>query len=224
MNRTENGPAQLSVTRDGETFLVRDDARTTPFWTRHFGGSWESGTKAAVDRLVRGGTFVDIGAWIGPVSLWAQRRGAFVLAVEPDPMAYPHLHTNLTANGSRFQVGRLAVAAHDGTTRLGRRTDWGDSMSSITADDSDGVEVCCLTIESLLAPTGRSDIQLIKIDIEGGEEVVLPAAEPYLRHVGAPLCLSLHPYWWTNDPRPCLADWRCEPIGHDQALYFPPPT
>lgn len=212
----------MNVTRDADTFDVRPLNDAARFWEDHFSGSWEAPTKRVIDRLVRGGTFVDIGAWIGPVSLWASRRGARVIAAEPDPAAYPHLFFNLRTNCPDAVAKRIAISDHDGTTLLGTTSGWGDSMSSVTSE-TNRVEVCCLTLESFLEPLDLGDLQLIKMDIEGGEGVVIPQCADYLRRLGAPLCLSLHPQWWPVDPMPWLADWRSEMIAPLEFLLFPPP-
>jgi FkbM family methyltransferase len=211
----------MKVTRDGATFDVRSLAPASRFWEDHFATAWESGTKAVVDRCVNGGTFVDVGAWVGPVSLWAAHRGARVIAVEPDPVAYPDLVHNLSANCREFTSKRVAIGAHDGLTSLGRRDRWGDSMSSLTADH-DRVEVSCLTLESFLSHFDLESLQLIKMDIEGGEGLVIPQCVAYLRRLGVPLCLSLHPQWWLRDPMPWLADWQAETVAHGEFLLRPP--
>jgi FkbM family methyltransferase len=211
----------MKVTRDGDVFEVRPLHDESRFWEHHFAVAWEAETKAVIDRSVRGGTFVDIGAWVGPVSLWAAKRGARVIAAEPDPAAYPHLFFNLKANCREAHTKRVAISDHDGTTILGTRTGWGDSMSSLTID-ANALEVCCLTLESFLAPFDLSDLQLIKMDIEGGEGIVIPQCADYLRGLGAPLCLSLHPQWWPRDPLPWLSEWRAEMVAPLEMLLFPP--
>src|SRR5262245_59009134 len=155
----------MEITRDGVTYNVRPIHAPPRFWEDHFSYDWEAGTKRVVDRFVDGGTFVDVGAWVGPVSLWAATRGARVIAAEPDPAAYPSLFFNLRTNCAKADLQRIAVSDHDGTTWLGTRTTWGDSMSSLTAETGQ-LEVRCLTLESFLEPFGADDIQLIKMDIE----------------------------------------------------------
>lgn len=211
----------MQVTRDGDTFEVQPLNDWWEFWQVRFAGTWEAGTKAVVDRHVERGVFVDIGAWVGPVSLWASRRGAHVIAAEPEPVSYSHLDANLRANRVSFHAKRVAISDHDGVARLGRGEVWGDSAASFSSN-LDAIDVPCLTLESFLAAFDLGNVQLIKMDIEGAEGIVIPQAEPYLCRLGAPLCLSLHPQLWTRDPRPWLSRWTAEPIAADVVLYHPP--
>lgn len=218
--RSAQSPGRMKVTRDGDTFEVAPLAYPERFWEDHFAVAWEDTTKAVIDRFVRGGTFLDLGAWVGPVSLWAGRKGARVIAVEPDPVAHPQLVANLTANGVDFCSTQVAISDHDGMALLRSRICWGDSMASLTAS-GEGFAVRCLTLESFLAPFDLNDLQLIKIDIEGGEAHVIQQSAPFLRRLGVPVCLSLHPEWCPQNPLRYLAGWRAELIAHDQVLLWP---
>jgi FkbM family methyltransferase len=211
----------MEVTRDGDTFEVMP--HWSDFWQNHFATSWEPETKQVVERFCHGtGVFVDIGAWIGPVSLWAAKAGDDIVACEPDPEAFEQLEANLVCNAGHLKVTTIygAISDHDGTALLGKRTAWNDSMSSLVGGTTDHIEVNCLTMESFLA--GVNDIDLINMDIEGGEGIVIPQAEPFLAELGVPLCLSLHPQWWTIDPLPHLLNWKRENLTPDEALFYPP--
>jgi FkbM family methyltransferase len=210
----------MLIRRDGETFEVVPVAYPLRFWEDHFAGVWEEATKEVVDHLVRGGTFVDVGAWVGPVSLWAGRKGARVIAAEPDPVAHHQLVANLTANGIDFCTEQVAISDHDGMGVLRARVCWGDSMGSLTTA-GDGIAVRCQTLESFLAPFDLTDLRLIKIDIEGGEAIVIPQSAPFLRRLGVPVCLSLHPEWCARNPLQHLPGWRAQLIAHDQVLLWP---
>ena len=153
--------------------------------------------------------------------MWASTRGARIIAAEPDPAAYPHLFFNLRSNCPDAYLERLAISDHDGTTFLGTRSTWGDSMSSLTAP-AERIEVRCNTLESFLSRLGVQNLQLIKMDIEGGEGTVIPQCAEYLRRLRAPLCLSLHPQWWLCDPLPYLSDWSSETVAPFQVLLMPP--
>ena len=211
----------MKISRDGDTFDVRILNDDWQFWEKRFADDWEPETKAVVDRFVDGGLFVDIGAWVGPVSLWAGARGARVIAAEPDMVAFEHLVDNLRSNHVGFHAESVAISDRDGVAELGQRTGWGDSMSSLVGPTFDPVEVECSTLASFLGYYDLTDLQLVKIDIEGAEGLVIPQAEPFLRSLGVPVYLSLHPQWWTEDPRPYLAGWTCEQIAEYEAVYLP---
>ena len=213
----------MKVTRDGDTFDVLELGDDWDFWGKRFLTDWEPETKAVIERFVDGGTFVDIGAWVGPVSLWAAARGADVFAVEADPQAFEHLAHNLSPyDGEAFNI---AISDHDGVAQFGQRTGWNDSMSALVGvgETFDPIEVPCLTVETFFARCVTGDVQLVKMDIEGGEGLVIPQAEPFLRSLGAPLYLSLHPQWWPVNPLPILAaaGWKAERIAEHEGLFFP---
>lgn len=180
----------------GARFTVADDKPT--FWDRVEAGAWEPGTLAALDRLVGPGTtLLDIGAWVGPVSLYAAARGAGVIAFEPDPAALAGLAANLAANpdlAGRIRVIEGALSAEAGSVRLGARRKPGDSMSSVLLGLSPTWwEARAVTPGELDGIVGPAADLVVKIDIEGGEYGLLPALAPFLDRRRPAVLLSLHP-------------------------------
>lgn len=189
---------QRSVTRSGHTYLVWDEyphVKDWDFWTVFENDEWEPGLDEILDeRLTPAGTVLDVGAWIGPVALMAASRCGNVHAVEPDPVARRWLDANADLNPlAGITVWPVALAAVDGPVRIGHRDDrrFGDSMTSMIFDNG-VMEVPGVTLGGLLADAHVTSLDLIKIDIEGGEETVLPACADTIRELGAPLLLSLH--------------------------------
>lgn len=157
------------------------------FWHFYETGGWEPHTRALLAEVLRpGDLFVDVGAWIGPVTLWALELGAQVVAVEPDPVALDELRRR--APGVEVRAG--AVTATAGTALLAPNPkpggELGDSMSRL---GDHGVEVPTWTLPEILA--GRRPA-LVKIDIEGGELDLLPELGPWLATQGAVLQVSCH--------------------------------
>lgn len=208
-----------------------DDTAEHGFWQRWAAEDWEPFGLAVLEEhcAERGGDAIvfDIGAWVGPYTLLAAHYGAQVLAVEPDPVAYAGLVANLAENRtiSRYVATIQEAVTPDGfdTIELRRRGSWGDSMSSITRSPSEHqgrMAVKATTIRRLCelyaVPT------LLKMDIEGGESVVIPDAGPWLRqykHLGVQLLLSLHPLWYGDAGAAAIDDelrnWHVEPIEGD---------
>lgn len=188
------------------------------FWNAWADGSWEPKTNEVIQRCCNGGTFVDIGAWVGPTSLWAIAAGySRVIAIEPDPLAFEML----TTNTGDLAVERydIAVMGHDGSTFIESR---GDSMARAGIDDADHPQVLtrCVTLPTLFHKLGIENVDLIKIDTEGAEAVIIPEAVDFLRDLGAPVHLSLHP-WAEWDWRTVLAGWSHEPCGDNEWLVTP---
>jgi predicted nicotinamide N-methyase len=107
---------------------VDDDQPT--FWDRVEAGAWEPGTLLALQPLLGPGVlFLDIGAWVGPLSLFAAGMGARVIAVEADPRAEVQLRRNLAANpdfAHRVTVMARAAAPIPG------RSGWERAGSRVT--------------------------------------------------------------------------------------------
>jgi len=182
------------------------------FWAKWESGEWEPETREVIERLCLRGTFVDIGAWIGPTAIWAAPHAGRVVAIEPDPVAYDMLTTN-TADLPNVECHHLAVGVADGFTMI---TTAGDSMSRTGTGDYE-VESC--TLETLFARLHITAADLIKMDIEGAERDVIAQAEPFLRRFGAPLLLSMHP-WAPGSALP-LNGWHIEEVGHLEILATP---
>lgn len=158
--------------------------RWARFWKLWGSGGWEPWTRAELERTLRpGDLFVDLGAWIGPVSLWALELGAKVIAIEPDPKALEELHRRVPAE---VEIWEGAVAPWTGRITIAPRHAFGDSMTSV-ADD--GLSVPCWTLHEILA--GRVP-SLVVMDIEGYELTLLPKLAPYLASLGTSLMVALH--------------------------------
>jgi hypothetical protein len=80
------------IKRCDNDFRVIDSNITSSwsYWDLFCDGRWEAATlKAIDDNLPEGGLLFDVGAWIGPMTLWsAKNRRARVISLEPDPEAF----------------------------------------------------------------------------------------------------------------------------------------
>jgi len=190
--------------RDVEFHVEEDEF--APFWRRVTAGDWEPASFGVLDRmLTTDSTFLDIGAWIGPLTLYAANLAPRCHAVEPDPRARAGLLANIARNprlAGRIQVHPEAVGEVSGQGRMGNITSdvGGDSMSSLlfgTAANAWAVE--CVTLEGLISGIGTPS--LVKIDIEGAEAEVLNGSREYIEKSRPPLFLSVHGRFWP-DPLP----------------------
>lgn len=214
----------ITVTRGGHTFHVLDSPQTASwnFWDL-FIAQWEPTTLAAIDaHLPPSGLLWDIGAWVGPVSLWAAvTKSARVLALEPDPVAYLQLLENVRRNGLSGQQPLItpmqaALSNEDGDIPF-YATD-GNTRGSLTAENGPGhsISVIGCSPPSLLSRLGRPD--LIKMDIEGGESLILPQFGPLFRRLNIPMILSLHPDLYAADTVEALEEelthWYAADLGN----------
>lgn len=195
-----------SVERHGAEWLV-DEPHTAgyQFWDDWENAEWEQRTLDIVDEFVTpGSTVVDIGAWIGPVSLWAAHRGARVIAIEPDKVALHHLQANVKANAASvsgsIEVVAGAISDHTGSCFVVPHPEgWGSSMTRLSAQPLPNCEsqmVSCWTLPQLFEEYHVENCSLVKMDIEGGEGLILEHVAPFLAELEIPLWVAMHEGWW----------------------------
>jgi FkbM family methyltransferase len=138
--------------------------------------------------------FLDVGACHGLFSLaFTQGRpGAEAVAVEPSPLAWEVLESNLRRNaGARVTPLQAAVGAAPG--RLTMRYSWHHLEASPDGAGEPGtVEIPLRTVDLLCAELGfRPD--LMKIDVEGYELAALRGARGILKESRPLVFLEVHP-------------------------------
>jgi FkbM family methyltransferase len=135
-----------------------------------------------------GMTVLDIGANVGLLSLiLAEKVGpnGRVLAVEADPENFKCLQRNVAGNPTVTPL-HCAVWAHDGHVSFDAQ---GTTMSAVK-DGPEYQAVPCLKLETIAAR--HSPIDVIKMDIEGGEFAVLPAARSLIARGNIQWVIEIH--------------------------------
>lgn len=124
-------------------------------------------------------TFVDIGANVGLYSLFvaSQARDARILAIEPQPGILDRLRFSLAANpGVIVEVLPIALADREGTVELllDGNDSGGTHIETATRHEAGvSVSVPCRPLTAVLRDAGIVSIDVLKIDVEGAEDVVL---------------------------------------------------
>lgn len=180
----------------GTAIFVDDDQPT--FWDRMEAGRWEPGTLAVLTPLLGPDTtFLDLGAWVGPLSLLAAAHGARVVAVDADPAAQDQFRRNLQANpglAEKIELVEAAISPLQGTVRLGGRRKPGDSMSSVLLAGAGTTWTApTITPAALAAKVAGAGRLVVKIDIEGGEYALVPHLGPLLTGRDVSILVSFHP-------------------------------
>jgi FkbM family methyltransferase len=126
-----------------------------------------------------GDRVVNFGANIGEVALALNRKGASVLAIEPDPNVLPALSAN--AQGRRIDIAPVVAWREDGNIDLYVATEKGDTSAINASEDGEMIAAVARRIDTIL--NGDLDpIHLIVGDAEGAEpEVLLGATETLKR-------------------------------------------
>ncbi len=189
----------IPVSVNGVTFA----AYPRPFWTGVNTGQWEPHTFNTFKRhLDKNHSMIDIGAWIGPTTLYAARLAKHVYSLDPDPVAFDELQYNVRANPDlkdKISIGRHCISDRCGPTSIGTQSEFGDSMTSLLFGDGDKtVTTDCITLPGYFKYKNISDCNFVKMDIEGGEVIVLPHIVDFLIENNITLFVSMHPFWFKD--------------------------
>lgn len=153
------------------------------------------GAAGRLDALGHPARVLDLGANIGLFGIWAQRRLRLghITAVEPMPRNVALLAHNLSLNRppGTYSVIDAAACTAEGPVAFG-----GGSHFTLGRVESGAGE---LTVRGLDAFSLMDDIDLLKLDIEGGEWPILQ--DPRLKALTVPVVmLEHHPYGAPGDP------------------------
>lgn len=164
-------------------------------------GTFEPENTALVRRaLTPGGTFVDVGANVGWYSMivggfYADHGGGQVVAIEPIPEVFARLVDAARLSGLEgiVKAHNVAVAGEDGEAafRLSDSHLAGSHLASGGGKTrSEDIPVKTRRASSLLDPAWRVD--MIKIDIEGGEPAFFAHAGDFLAATAPPILSEVH--------------------------------
>lgn len=196
MDRRERVPerAPLTIRIGAEcAFKVAGGGSFDRHWWRMRAGKWERKLVHFVERVSGPRTALyDIGAWCGPVTLIAAAKGARVVALEPDPVAFRALRGHLTLNGFDVDAREVAIGKERGTMRLYAHAEFGDSMTSAVVPSASWIEVETVRLEDLPRFDGICT-SILKIDIEGMEYVLADDILDFCRDRKCAVSLSCHP-------------------------------
>jgi FkbM family methyltransferase len=186
------------------------------FMPKVHNGNWEENTFHILDHYQhKDKIYVDIGAWIGPTVLYSANKFKQVICFEPDPIALERLNENLSVNSfDNITVIGKALSDRNSISEFGGNGELGNSMSTLLVGlenkeefyhnygeegfltyeerKCDIIQVETTTIETALRDIDPTNIGLIKMDIEGGEIILIPAMQTFLDMYKPNLYISLH--------------------------------
>jgi FkbM family methyltransferase len=187
--------ARIELSPTGVTFVSRfggarfpcdpADRGLPPVVALNF-GSYEAKDFAMLLALVpRGATFVDVGANIGWYSIHVAVADptARAIAIEPIPSSFRWLSTAVTENAlPNVSAVNAAIGAERGTLTLFVDATLSGAASAAPSTGESGLDqIHCpvVTIDELVAEHG-STVDVLKLDIEGGELYALRGASRVL--------------------------------------------
>ena len=159
----------------------------------YYTGIYEMGTLNLLKEFLHDGdTFVDVGANIGLMSLFAAqrvRKKGKVIAFEPHEDTRGIAHHNLEINGleSLVELRSEGVGARSETKIL--HDNWSvnrGAASLIHGDKEGGKAIDIVALDQII---GEDDVKVIKIDVEGYELEALKGAQRILKRPIPPILI-----------------------------------
>lgn len=189
-----HSPLKYRIPSAGILPLYRNHSFTHCFWPAV--ESYEPDVRSLLVRILKPGmTFVDCGANVGYFSLLAGAlvgaKGS-VIAIEANPETFRMLQQNLELN-SLGKAVHCAVSSQPGVVELFVPTS-GDVYSSTRLGGlvhPEGVKVFqapARTLDEILATEAANRVDVLKVDVEGGELDVLQSA-PRLLAIDRPIII-----------------------------------
>lgn len=195
-------------------FIVNNDKNQ---WDGGLGiseGNWEIETFKVLDYVKnKQKNAIDIGAWIGPISIWMSKNFKNILSIEPDVVALKDLQKNLKlSNCDNVWILKNPIFNEDSEIFFGpnKNEDWlnkaglGESVSQtkLISGDVNDYKVNAISLSTLEKTINNffplSEVSFVKVDIEGGEEFILEELLTMGKKYKWSLLISFHIDWWEN--------------------------
>jgi FkbM family methyltransferase len=167
-------------------------------------GNWENFTFEIFEQCSDPNKIaLDVGAWIGPTSIWLSKNFKEVYSFEPDPVAFEALKKNLASNNCNnvFPIGK-ALYKTKTTLGFGLNPEFahegpGASTSQIKAESPEFlVETTTFSELSKIIPFDQ--IGLVKVDIEGAEEFIIDDLFEYAAIHKWNVLIEIHPQFMSE--------------------------
>jgi FkbM family methyltransferase len=121
---------------------------------------WEESTlRFVMETTDEQTTFIDIGAWIGPVSLVASARAKRVIAIEPDPATASELEEIVALNNAPVEVWRAGIDGPGRSLRLFKRA--GFVASSLDDPSAEAMDVSVVSFDDIGAAIANPTATLL---------------------------------------------------------------
>lgn len=137
--------------------------------------------------LQKDSVFVDIGAHSGDYSLLAADKitSGSIFAFEPEPSVLPYLHKNVAINALEKIITIIpqAVSNEKGnvTFALGTHSETSHLAKGVDRNSGKKVTVAATTLDIFAKENKLSQIDVLKVDVEGAEGLVFEGAQQLLK-------------------------------------------
>lgn len=195
INRDSLGLRYIKSSIAGHELIVHP--KDWRFWDEVGKNKWEPETiDFMVSNVFKGCHYCDIGAFVGPTALLAQKLGAKVTCFEPDPAALERLYFNVRMNSeSGVDIFPFALGRNDGVISMASATKFcGQAATTVHSNNFQSMPFKSLVMswEKIFEHLGKPPFDIVKIDIEGGESELLPEMLDYFEKNKPMLHLSTH--------------------------------
>lgn len=187
----------MKVCRNSICFNTNNE--NEEFWAKFSDGTWEEETiRILDDHLKSDDVMVDIGAWIGPISLYSSQKVKQCYSFEPDPIAFKNFSESILLNSDaiiNIKPFNKAITTNGKNIKLFSRYTHGDSGSSIlrrVKSTNKYYQVESTTFSKFIEDEKIEKIDFIKMDIEGGEFFILPFMKDEIEKFKPTILISFH--------------------------------
>jgi FkbM family methyltransferase len=175
--------------------VVVHNEKEASFWNKYVEGKWEPQTLDFLVKNKRNGYFLDLGSWIGPISLLMSKHYEKVISVDFDPVALEHFKQNIEQNKiDNIETINVGLSNKKGSVRLNEDFFGSSETSLFYANEKEGREVKLIRFKELVDSIEKEKISFIKIDIEGGEFKILNDVYKFIGKNKTMVLVSYHPY------------------------------
>ncbi len=202
----------LKINKNNEVFLIENNENNEnlSFWENNY-TYWENETFEIFDKyLSKDKIFIDIGGWIGTTAMYGSRKSKQVYSIEADNKSFNDMLNNLKINCTNnytlinkaiFNIDNIKIKFGKNIHVINSKMN--DSMSQIYSDDvitNEYYLIETITLDNIIKKyqINVSEISLIKVDIEGGEENILNELYDTSVKYSIPLYISFHYTWWKD--------------------------
>ena len=157
--------------------------------------------RALMAELRTGDTFVDVGAYIGlyTIAVGLRLRGSGrIIAFEPDNHNFSLLQQHVKLNGLETKIELHPCAVSDKDGRYGFSAECSAMSHLVSPGANYATTIQVIRLDSIFA---GERIDILKIDVEGYEEMVLRGAYDILRSPARRpriVFVEVHPYAWPS--------------------------
>jgi len=195
------------VTYRSVTFWVESaSAFEEEFWEYYSANKWEPGNLDFMLDHVRRGIFLDIGAWIGPVSLLMSSFYEKVIAVDFDPVSNRTLQNNIALNNiTNIEQHAIGVADKEMDIEIDAANLGKSTTNLFSKTSAEKIRVRTMQFRTFIRTIQDAEkISIIKIDCEGAEYLFLKEVYQFIRGRKIIVHISYHP-WVLKKPNYYLA-------------------